>query len=478
MAKHKLDLTNENQSPFKVILWLAWPLFLEQVLTTLVSFADQAMVGSLGIEATGAVSVSNPFIFLLNGVVIAMGVGLTAYIARSVGAKDYDAAKSYIRHAFLLLGYIGVPLALTITALHRMIPVWMGAEADVLPGAQNYLLITSVFRIFTMMMMVLGSVFRGRGDTKTPLRINICTNLLNITGNYLLIFPCHDIITPAFTVPLVGLEIPSFSIPMIGADMGVAGAALSTGISWFVGGTALAVMLFVKNDPTRISLRESFKPDIEVIKRVINLSFPAMLERLCMSSAGIVVSRTINTLGKIALGANAVYLSAESLSYMPAFAFATAATTLVGQALGAKKPKLAERYTWHTILIGCVMMSLAGAGLYLFAEPLVRIITQDAQAVPLAVQCLQITAFIQPIQASAWIFAGALRGAGDTKWPFYITAACNWGIRALGAVLCVHYLKMELPAVVICICIDNSARCLLTFLRFKSGRWQHAIKSR
>ncbi|MBR2630412.1 MAG: hypothetical protein IKD25_02630, partial [Bacteroidaceae bacterium] len=196
--------------------------------------ADQAMVGSLGIAATGAVSVSNPFIFLLNGVVIAMGVGLTAYIARSVGAKNYDAAKSYIRHAFLLLGYIGVPLALTITSLHRMIPVWMGAETDVLPGAQEYLLITSVFRIFTMMMMVLGSVFRGRGDTKTPLRINICTNLLNITGNYLLIFPCHDIITPALTIPLISLDIPSFTIPMIGAGMGVAGAALSTGISWFV----------------------------------------------------------------------------------------------------------------------------------------------------------------------------------------------------------------------------------------------------
>jgi len=476
VAKHKLDLTDERQSPFKAILWLAWPLFLEQILTTLVSLADQAMVGSLGIAATAAVSVSNSFVFLINGVVIAMGVGLTAYVARNVGAKDYEAAKAYIRHAFLLLFFVGLPLALTITALHRMIPLWMGAEADVLPDAQSYLLITSLFRIFTMMMMVLGSVFRGRGDTKTPLRINILTNLLNVVGNYLLIYPCHDIITPALTVPLLGLEIPSFTIPMIGADMGVAGAALSTGFSWFVGGTLLAVTLFVRKDPTRLSLRDSFRPDPALIRRVVKLSFPAMLERLCMSSAGIVVTRTINMLGTVALGANAVYLSVESLSYMPAFAFATSATTLVGQALGAKKPSLAERYGWYTIVIGCIMMSFAGAGLYLFAEPLVRIITQDVDAVPLAVQCLHITAFIQPVQASAWIFAGALRGAGDTKWPFYITAACNWGIRALGAVLCIMYFKMDLPAVVTCICVDNSARCLLTCLRFKSGRWKNSIK--
>ena len=170
MAKQKLDLTNENQSIFKVILWLAWPLFLEQVLSTLVSFVDTAMVGSLGAAATASVSISNSFVFLINGVVIALGVGITAYVARSVGARDYDAARAYIRHALLLLLLIGLPLALVPVVLHKQIPLWMGADAEYLTQAQEYLLITSAFRIFTMAIMVLGSVFRGRGDTKTPLR--------------------------------------------------------------------------------------------------------------------------------------------------------------------------------------------------------------------------------------------------------------------------------------------------------------------
>ena len=463
MARQKIDLTNENQSPFKVILWLAWPLFLEQILSTLVSYADTAMVGALGVNATASVSISNSFVFLLNGVVIAMGVGLTAYVARSVGAKDYEAAKAYIRHALLLLLMLSLPMALVVTFLHRQIPMWMGAEPEIMEDASAYLLITSIFRVFTMAMMVLGSVFRGRGDTKTPLRINIFVNIINVVGNYLLINPSHTI------------ELGSLSIPMIGAGMGVRGAALSTGISWLVGGLWLGIALFVKKDPTRISIRESYKPDIALIKRVVKLSFPAMLERLCISSAGIVVTKTIATLGTVAVAANSVYLTAESISYMPAFAFATSVTTLVGQSLGAKKPDLAIRYTWHTIGISTVLMVIAGVLLYIFAEPLVRIFTPDEEAIELAKRCLQITAFIQPIQAAAWIFAGGLRGAGDTKWPFYFTAICNWGIRTLGSVICIIYLHMSLPAAVLCTCGDNAMRCLLNFLRFRHGGWKHAI---
>ena len=112
MAKQRLDLTDERQPILKVIMWLAWPLFVEQILSTLVSFVDTAMVGSLGAAATASVSISNSFVFLINGVVIALGIGVTAYVARSVGAKDYDAAKAYVRHSLLLLLLIGLPVAL------------------------------------------------------------------------------------------------------------------------------------------------------------------------------------------------------------------------------------------------------------------------------------------------------------------------------------------------------------------------------
>lgn len=463
MAKQKLDLT-DSRTPIKNIMWLAWPLFVEQILSTLVSVADTSMVGALGVNATASVSISNSFVFLINGVVIAMGVGLTAYVARSVGAKDYEAAKAYIRHALLLLCFIGLPMAIVVACLHRMIPMWMGADPEILDDAAAYVLITSIFRVFTMAMMVLGSVFRGRGDTKTPLRINILVNILNVGGNYLLINQPHTI------------QLGSLAIPMWGAGMGVRGAALSTGFSWFVGGTLMAIMLFTKKDPTRISLKDSYKPDFALIKRVVNLSVPAMLERLCMSSAGILVTKSIATLGTVAVAANSLYLTAESISYMPGFAFATATTTLVGQSLGARKPDLAKRYTRLTITMGCSLLTLAGVALYIFAEPLVRFFTPDAAAIELASQCLRIAAFVQPFQCGAWIWAGALRGAGDTKYPMYITVCCNWGIRTLGAVVCIRLLGLGLPAAVLCTVFDNTMRCLLNFLRFRTGKWQYAIK--
>ena len=301
MAKQKLDLTNENLSPLKIILWLSWPLFLEQILSTMVSFADTAMVGALGVNATAAVSISNSFVFLLNGAIMALGTGLTAYVARSVGAKDYEAAKAYIRHAIILLILVGLPIALIPVFLSKQIPGWMGAEPQILDDASAYLFITSSFRIFTMAMMVFGSVLRGRGDTKTPLRVNIFVNAFNIIGNYLLINPAHT------------AHIGSLSFPMIGAGLGVRGAALSTGASWLIGGTVLCLMLFVKDDPSRISLRESYRPDGALLKRVVKLSFPAMLERICMSTSGIVVTKCIASLGTVVVAANSVYSTAESI---------------------------------------------------------------------------------------------------------------------------------------------------------------------
>jgi len=470
MAKRRMDLTDERLSPFRVILWLAWPLFLEQILATMVSFVDNAMVGSLGASASASISISNSFVFLINGAVMALGVGLTTYVARSVGAKDYEAAKSYIRHAILILLMAGVPLAGLTLALYRQIPLWMGASADYLEQAQNYLFITSAFRIFSMTMMVLGSVYRGRGDTKTPLYVNTAVNLLNVVGNYLLIHEPHTV-----EIGIFGLD---WSVPVWGAGMGVEGAALSTGLSWFLGGSVLLVLLFVKKDPTQISLRESYRPDFRLLKRVVAISIPAMLERMSMSLSGIVVTKSIATLGMYSVAANGVFSTAESLSFMPGFAFQMAATTLVGQSLGAGKPSLAKRYVRCTMGLGCSVMALTGAGLFLFARPLVGIINPDPQVIAIAKDCLQVVAIIQPVQIIAWIYAGAMRGAGDTKYAFYITALTNWTFRALGVVLAIRVFGLQLPHAVAFMCLDQAARAVLMFLRYRSGKWMLAIRDK
>ena len=117
------------------------------------------------------------------------------------------------------------------------------------------------------------------------------------------------------------------------------------------------------------------------------------------------------------------------------------------------------------------MMTFTGAVLFIFSRGLASLFTPDEDVIKIAVDCLHIVAFLQPVQAMAWIYAGALRGAGDTKWPFYITAVCTWLIRTLGAATVILVFKMGLPEAVVCMFADAAARCVWTALRFRRGKW-------
>ena len=193
-----LDVTDGARSPLKTALLLAWPIFLEQILTTLVGYADTAMVGSMGAASTASVSISNSVVMLLNGSVMSLGVGLSALVARSVGARDYELAKKLIRHTVLLLLFVGIPIGGVLMALSGAIPRWMGAEADVLPLATRYNMIVAFGRPFQIASMLFCSVYRGCGDTRTPLVINSGVNVLNVIGNFFLIYPTR-------TVSLLGM---------------------------------------------------------------------------------------------------------------------------------------------------------------------------------------------------------------------------------------------------------------------------------
>jgi len=147
----------------------------------------------------------------------------------------------------------------------------------------------------------------------------------------------------------------------------------------------------------------------------------------------------------------------------------------VGQSLGAGKPKLAEKFAYTCLAASVIIMCVAGLGLYIFAEPLVRIFTPDAAVIALAVQCLRTVAFLEPPQSGAQVFAGALRGAGDTMWAMIITMIGMWGIRAAGAFVCLRLLRMDLPAACMCMVVESFVRMLLFWLRFRTGRWKYAI---
>lgn len=465
-AKH-LNITDESRSPVMTIILLAWPVFVEQIFTTLVSFADTAMVGSLGAGATASVSISNSPIFLLNGIIMSLGVGITAMVARATGAGNTKLVQKLMRHAVLALLYIGMPIAILTLCLHRAIPMWMGADVDILDTAAAYNLITGLGRPFMIASMILNSAFRGYGDTKTPMKLNLVMNVVNVIFNFLLIYPTR-------VITVFGI-----SFTMFGAGWGVAGAAAATALGMMLSGIMAFYVAFRRSNPYRISFKEkgSFLPDKDLTKQIFTISLPAMLERIFMSSSGIFVTSSVALLGTANIAANSLALSAESLSYMPAFAFQMAITTLVGQSLGAKKPQLAEKFVRTTQIMGVLVMCLTGLGLYVFAEPILSIFTPDQEVIAIAARCLRLMGFIQPPQLMAWVYGGALRGAGDTKSVFYIGAATNWGVRTLFSVLAIRVFHMDLFATYVVMTAEIFVRLFLLFLRYRSGKWKSIMQN-
>jgi len=463
----RLLLLDETRNPVKNILWLAWPIFLENVLTTLVGYADTAMVGSMGAYATASVSISNSVVMLFNGVIMALGVGITAMISQSVGAGDTKLTKKLTVQALLILLFLGVPVTAILVGLHRLIPLWMGAGEDIIEYAAQYNLIVTFGRFFSMASMMIFAALRGCGDTKSPLRINILVNVINVIGNFFLINPTR-------TATILGMDV---LIP--GAGWGVAGAAAATTLSMTYGGvSALLILIRRKNSPMHINLKEDpFRPDWGLLGKIFAISVPAMVERFCMSGSNIIISRAIASLGTVTIAAHTVYVTAESIAFMPGFAFASACTTLVGQSVGAGKKELATKYMKTCTWLAIGIMTFMGTLLFFFGKYVLVLFSQDPEVLALSAVCIRIAACLQPGQTGAGVIAGGLRGAGDTLWPAIIIICSQFTIRAIGGgVIAIGVLGYGLPAAVLCMAIESYVRIFLFYLRARTGKWKEGIR--
>ena len=456
--KNTYSIVDENRNPWLTILALSWPIFLEQVLTSLVQAVDTAMVGSMGAVATTSVSISQSPNMLVNGIVMAMGVGFTSLIARSVGAGELDRARTLIRQAILMVFCLGIPLSAMFFILAREIPMWMGGEPEILDSAEIYNQIIAISMCFRCLTMVLTAIYRGFGDSKTPMKINVMVNLANVVGNFLIIFPTREI------------TIFGITFTMFGLGWGVAGAAASTSISTIIGALILLAVCFIRKSEMQISLKDSFAPNPKELKLAFHLAIPAMIQRFVMSSCQILVTSTVATLGTAAVAAQSLSATAESLSFMPGFAFSTACMTLYGQSLGAKRPDMAHDYLMRTIKLGNMVMAVMTCILFFGSTQIMGLFTPDPLVIEYGSVWLKILALIQIPQTIGFCVSGALQGAGDTKTPLYITFASMWGVRVLGIMICVHLFHLGQYAICVCMCTDNVVRCLLFLLQYKKKR--------
>ena len=460
MNEKSISVVDESKHPVHTVVFLAWPIFLEQLLVSLVQAVDTAMVGSLGKIATASVAINSSPNNLINGVLMAMGIGFTSLIARSIGANENERARRLIKQAVMVVFYIGIPLSVLYFFLAGDIPRWLGGEDEILTMARQYNKIIAVSLAFRGMTTMLTAIYRGYGDSRTPMVTNVLVNCLNVVGNYLCIYPTREITVfgEAFT--------------MIGLGWGVAGAAFSTSVSNILGGLILLVLCFTKKSEMQISFTSGFKTDRQEMRNVFRISFPAMLERFAMQGSFIMMTYTVASLGTAAIAANNLSGTIESLSFMPGFAFGMAMTTLFGQALGARRPDLARLYVINTIKLGSMVMAFTSLFLFFGSGTVIRLFTPDADVIEMGSTLLKILAVIQIPQMITMVFSGSLRGAGDSKSSFIIVLISMWGVRVLGSIICVRVLHLGLFAVCVCTCVDNVVRCCLFYLRYRQGKWK------
>lgn len=433
----------------KSVFTLAWPAIIEQMLHMTVGLVDNAMVGRIGAPALAGVGLANQVMMLSTTVLGAVATGNTALVSRNVGGKHFAQAGKVAEQAIYLAIGIALVVMTILLGFDDSILRFLFRNTDpaVLNISVDYMSIVALGLIFNYVLMLTNGTLRGAGDTKTPMQIAGIVNLVNIVGNYILIFGFGPI--PAF---------------------GVKGAAISTAFSHLLGGI-LAIIALLRNSAIEVNFKR-FQVDTAVMARILKIGVPAAVEQGSMRLGQLFYTMIIASLGTVAYAAHQVALNAESLSFMPGFGFSLAAATLVGQNLGAHDPDLAERSGNAARDMAVLVMSGMAVIFVLFSEPIIRIFTPDPDVISLAAQCLRLVALSQPALAIQMVYSGGLRVAGDTKGILWITLTGFMVIRLSLAYVLSIYLNMGLIGAWIAMAADLNVRALWVWLRYRNGFWK------
>ena len=447
----------ERWAMLPVIFALAWPTMLEELMQTLVQYIDTAMVGALGTEATAAVGATSTVGWMVGSSVSALGIGFLAYIAKACGAGQDQKAHRASAQAALMVCIVGTLFTALTLGLSPMVPVWMQVDPSIREMTQRYFFILYVPMLFRTASILFGTVLRAAGDTKTPMRVGVLMNLLNIVLNFLLIYESREI------------SLFSHAFRVYGAGLGVEGAAIASAISYTVGGLCITAVLWKhpKVSPRGYSLR----PDGQVLRPCLKVALPNMLQRFGTSLGYVVFASMINALGQTATAAHTIANTVESAFYIPGFGMQTAAATLSGNALGAQDNDRMKRLARTILPLEVGLMTVSGALLFVFARPLMALFSSDEQVIMLGSTVLRMVAVSEPFYGVPIVIEGMMQGVGRTMMPFLFNLAGMWGVRIAGTFVCTRILGLGLEAAWACMIAHNLLLCLLFSLHFRRGTW-------
>lgn len=423
------------------IVWqFSIPAILAQLTSIMMQYIDTAMVGNLGAGASAAIGVVSTSTWLLNGLCSAVATGFSVQAAQNIGARQERDARHVLKHALVFaLCFSGILMATGI-GISKHLPIWLGAGKDIQKNASVYFLIYSCSLPAFQLQSLAGSMLQCSGNMRTPAILDAAMCGLDVVFNLLFI-----------------------------QFFGVPGAALGTALATIVICIAKLWAVCFSSPSLNIRQKEPCPFNKAILSRMVRIGLPMGFEHIAICGAMILSTRIIAPLGTIAMAANSIAVTAESICYMPGYGIANAATTLVGQSIGAGRKKLAKSFSNLSTLLACLIMTAAGILMYFVCPIIFQMLTPDMQVQQLAADVLRIELFAEPLFAASIVASGALRGAGDSLIPCLLNLASIWGVRLTLSVLLVG--QWGLFGVWVAMCVELCVRGILLVYRQQRFQW-------
>lgn len=439
-------------APASGIWQLAWPAIVGNLLASLVGFVDIKIVGSLGAPAVAAVTTGNRIFFILQALLMAVTAGTTALVARAWGAGDREEAERVTNVSLGLCAIIALAVSLPAVVFAHGLANIFRLEPETIDLAAVFIRCLAPFQIAFAVFFAISASLRAAGDTRTPLVIGAVTNVVNVFFVY-------------------GLVFGRFGLP----QLGVAGAGIASGIAFTVGAIVLVLAWWRDKLILHVGSRGSWER--ERVGRIVDIGYPAGIEQVIWQGGFLVFLWIVSLYGTAPYAAYGIGVNILSFSFLVGFGFSIAASTLVGQRLGAHDPEGATKSGWRALRGALIAQTGFGLVIVFFARPIATFMIDDPEVVRLTIVFIYILGSVQPLMAVEYAMGGALRGAGDTRFPLFAVMAGLIGARVT---LASFFAWRGYPVewIFAALIADYIVKASLMTARFRSGRWQRALPTR
>ena len=430
-----------------LIIQLSVPSILAQISATVMFFIDASMVGHLGAKASAAIGLVESTGWLLGGLASAANMGFSVQVAHFIGANDFEAARRVLRQSLVCCLLWALMISLVSVAIAPSLPYWLGGSEEIARDASLYFAIFGFCGIFFQMEGLAGSMLKCSGNMKIPSLLNIGMCVMDVCFNYLFIYIL---------------------------DMGVVGAAIGTGVAMLVTAVLMLYFLLVRSKMLALKGRPgTFKPKSDTVSTAIKIGAPMGLQHMLMGGAYMVSTVIVAPLGTVAIAAHSLAITVESLCYMPGYGIAEAATTLVGQGIGAGQRLLTRSFAYLSVGLGIAVMTIMGVLMWIFAPELMSIMSPVEEVIAQGTQVLRIEAWAEPMFAAAIVSNGIFIGAGDTLKPAIMSLSTMWLVRlTMAAYMAPRY---GLKGVWTAMATELIFRGIIFLSRLFYGGWQNTL---